>query len=381
MKKVFAIGLFALLLVPSLAMAAEFRSSEDGDVEVKTGEVTKNLYAAGGKGIITNSLIGGDLMAAGSIINVKEGTENNLFAAGKTIDVRGAIGRNVRVAGTDINIYGTVGEDVLAFGQNIRIDNDALIKGDLITAGTDVVINGKISGNVKCSGTTIVINGQVLGNVDIDGLSTLTVGSDAKIDGKLTYSSSKEGSISDQALIKNGVIYSKSLDGSSMANTTNIPGTSPLLGILIGLVTVIILVLLLPKWSNEASKSVASNFVHRLLWGFVALVIIPIASLLLMFTLLGIKLGFLLLFGYFLLLFVASMFSPIATGSIIFKAFQRDKTASLRVDWVTASIGVVALSVFALLPSIGWIIIFVFFLAALGQVSIGIWEAIAKQRS
>lgn len=375
MKKFFAIALFSLLLLPTVALAAEFRSSESGSISVGAKETPKNLYVAG-MNIDSDAKILGDLVAAGQTININGNVENDLFAAGQSIDVRGDVGKTARLVGNNIQISGKIADDLMAGGQTITIEKDSVVEGDLIAAATDLFINGKVTGNVKCAGGNVVINGEVTGNVDVKDVQTLTVADGAKIGGKLTYSSTKEGTISGGATITNGVVYNKI----SLTDRTKNAGGTVFSGLLISFITVLILFLLLPKWSKESVASIYSNFLHRLLWGFIALILTPVAAIILMITVLGVKIGLLLIAFYLLFLCVSSFLAPLTAGTTIFKLLNRDKKAELRLDWLTVLVGVLGLMLVALIPLVGWLVVFVFFLVSLGQVSVVAWEFLAKQR-
>ena len=93
MKKLFALLALSLFLVPSLALAAEFKTT---DVVAKT-ENPKNLYVA--SDIVTvDANTEGDLNAAGGTVIVNGNVENSANLAGGTIFLKGNVGQNARIA-------------------------------------------------------------------------------------------------------------------------------------------------------------------------------------------------------------------------------------------------------------------------------------------
>lgn len=354
------------LLVPSAALAADFRSSESGTVSVTKNEVVKNVYLAG-TSVSMDAHATGDVIVAGSSVTVAGDVDHSVAAAGSTIIVKGNVAQSVRVAGSDISIYGSVGEDLLAFGSTVNIDKAVVISGDAVVYGSTVNINGQVNGYLRVSGSSITISGIVNGNVEIDDVSNLTVTETAVINGSLTYASNNEAKISTEAIIKGEVTH----------NTVTTSGrTYPVGGALnfmtlISLAASLLVGLILIYWLKKPTDIILGNYkksvIANVFLGLAVLIVTPIAGGLLLATFVGTRVAGLLLVLYFATMFFAAPFGVLMLGQNLRQLFSRGKEVKL--DWSIALIGVVAGIILGLIPIIGWAVLLVYFLLSLGAMS------------
>jgi len=371
MKKLFVLLFGLLILMPTMALAAEFRSSKEADATIVVGknEILKNLYVAGNT-VNIDGEIKSDLVAAGSTIIISNNVEDDLLAAGGTLNMRGDIGKNARIAGNNVYISGKVGQDLMVAGNSIDLDKDSEIDGDLIAAGSIVNINGNIKGKVYASGNKISINGEINGDIVIKNVSDLTIGDSAKINGKLSYSSPNEADISPNALVARDIDYKKISTGEHVWKAMR--ATEMLYGILISFAALLVLMLMFPKPAKSVVESAFKNYWAKIGWGLFALVVVPVASILLMITIIGVKLAVIVCLIYCLFLLISSLISPLIAGSYVIKLFRKDK--DLRVDWLSALVGVVSLTLISFIPIIGWITIAFLFLLSLGILGMNFWK-------
>ena len=73
-------------------------------------------------------------------------------------------------------------------GNNIYVGAEETIAGNLYTAGTNVIIDGKVSGDVFCAGQSVAINGEVAGDVFCAGSSIAING---KVGGSIRVAASE----------------------------------------------------------------------------------------------------------------------------------------------------------------------------------------------
>ncbi|MBX4211575.1 MAG: hypothetical protein KW806_02170, partial [Candidatus Yanofskybacteria bacterium] len=109
------------------------------------------------------------------------------------------------------------------------------------------------------------------------------------------------------------------------------------------------------------------NFWHNVLRGFLVMIAVPVAIIILFITVVGIPFAVLLLLGYIALMILAGIGSGIVFGSWLAKVLMKKDPAP--VNWKTVIIGTLALSVLRVIPLLGWIPAFLFFLVTLGAIT------------
>lgn len=362
---------FVLLLLPAATLAAEFRTDHVG-----SGETVKNLYLYGDT-VTSDANVGSDLVTAGGDLSVNGNVETDLFAAGGTVRVKGNVGKNARVAGGTVYIDGNVGEDLSAVGGTLIINGSSTVNGDLLIAGGNVEINGKVLGNVWVGGAgTLKINGQVTGNVDVKGTGELTVGRSAVIGGKLKYASENEAKIDQGASVQGGVEFNRTNQTALKASTT---ASSVLVKLLAGLVTVLLVVLLFPRTTANVSMTAITKVWASLGIGFAFLLLAPLAVVVLFVTVIGYELAFILILAYILFLIGAGIFSSIIVGSWVWKLAGRE--TEYMFNWKTVVLGVVLTTILAIIPVLGWLVLSVLYLVALGAIIISIFNQSKFERA
>lgn len=371
--------LLSVIFIPATTMAADLRSSTTGIVNVSTNEKVKNLYAAGAT-INADANTAGDSVLAGSTININGNTEANLFAAGGTINARGNVGNNARLAGGTVFMGGQVGQDLLLAAGSAQIGSNAVINGDFLVTGGNIEFNGRTTGNLLASNVDkLIINGQINGNVRAKNIGELVIGSSAVINGNLNYSSVKDAVIESGAVIKGTTNFQKiNQNQQDKSQFNNFVTTSAIISLIMGLLTLLIIVYLLPLFSRKLVNYTLSTPWINLFWGLIFLIITPILMLILLITVIGIKLALLLGLLYLVIIMIANLFTPLIVGSLFLNLFNRKN--GYRVDWLTVLIGILIVFILQLIPVIGWLVVFVFFLITLGGLVSGSWHYLGNQR-
>ena len=81
----------------------------------------------------------------------------------------------------------------------------------------------------------------------------------------------------------------------------------------------IVLVLIMPSMSNRLSNNVKEKFWKTLLFGLIALIVIPIAAVLIMITVIGIPIGIILLILYALAVYLSKIVAALYVGKLVFE--------------------------------------------------------------
>ena len=177
-----------------------------------------------------------------------------------------------------------------------------------------MAVNGAVKGNLHAAGGHVLIDAPVDGNASV-AAGTLELGPHARIGGKLRY----RGDNLEQdptAQVANGIEqvsrHSGHRDfmpfGRSHHGWIWTAGLMLLAGIFAAL---------LPGYSGRMAEELRTRPWMSLLFGFIAFVCIPVASVMFMLTIIGIPLGILAILGYAALLLVGYVCTSVVTGGLV----------------------------------------------------------------
>jgi cytoskeletal protein CcmA (bactofilin family) len=375
MKKFVMLMTMFLFLLPATGLAADIRNTETVSKDV----AVKNLYLAGQNPTIDASVTG-DLVTAGNTVTVNGDVSGDVMAAGSVLNLNGNVGNSLHVAGGTVNLNsGTVGGDVIIFGGNVVLGSKSTVTGDVIIFGGTFDSEGKILGSIKNSYVgSANLNGSVAGDVNFLRVGTLTIGSNNVITGSLNYTSQTEGNISSSSKVGGKVDFTKVAADNTVSSLVPILG-SVILGLLMVLVTILLFIYLMPKFTKSVVNNVLVNPWAKLGIGFLALVVTPILMLVLAITLFGLGIVGYLALVYILIIALAGTLSAVFAGSYAWKLIRKGK--DLVVNWKTAVIGIVIVTVVKIIPIIGWLAVFVLFLLVFGTLVTMSFEFMKAQRA
>lgn len=358
--------LIILMLMPAFTFAAEFQTGEGQSTTVGSNEKVRNLYIAGAN-IDINSNVSKDLIGAGAAITINGNIEDDLWVAGGTISLNGNVGGSARVAGSSIMVLKNITEDLFAAGNTIIIKESSNIAGDFVGAGSKTELLGTINGNVKYAGEELVLGGSINGDVMARNVKKLIVRDNTKINGKLTYYSPTETTIPSGAKILGGTNYNKTNNRSNSILGT-VKAETAVYGLLTSFIFLLLFVYIFPLLSRKYVEGSYSVFLTNLGWGLFTLIIVPVALLLMLFSVVLTKIALLLGLVYIVYLMVAAFLTPLLLGSGLLKSLNKE--SEFRLDWKTAIFGAVVLALLNLIPMIGQLTLFIFFLVSLGYLAI-----------
>ena len=204
----------ALLLAPQPAAAIEFRAGQD--VVVGLDEVIfDDLYAAG-ETVVVDGTVEGDLVATGREVTLNGRVTGDLIAAAQAVVVHGEVEDDVRIAGMALLLgpSAVVGDDVVAAGFSLESAAGGSTGGALLFSGFQALVAGDVGGGLRGSMAALEIRGRIRGDseVEVEGdpgtpafaqflpspvplpavAGGLTIGEEARIEGRLEYVSANE---------------------------------------------------------------------------------------------------------------------------------------------------------------------------------------------
>lgn len=368
-NKFFAVTLALAMLAPTLVFGATIKAGDD--VTVASGnDVRDNLYVAGGSISIGSAVIG-DLLAAGGNILISKNVSEDMAVAGGAITILGNSGGDIRVAGGNVTISGDVAGDLIVVGGSVTVTSDVTIGKDLIVAGGQVTFGGNVLGNAQISGGVVSINGRINGNVKSEVGEKLTIGENAVIRGSLNYTARDA-----ETLVKNaGAVVT----GKTVFTKSKVPevrgvknamfafaGAFVLWRIISVIIVALVLAALFKRFSIDVVEGAVGNPLQMLGKGFVAVVVVPVAIVILFATLFGITLGLVALTLYGLLLLVGGIYACVVTGAWLSKAVY--KSNHITITWKNVVVGSVVLTFVKMIPVLGWVAWLFVILVTMGSI-------------
>ena len=116
--------------------------------------------------------------------------------------------------------------------------------------------------------------------------------------------------------------------------------------------------------TKQAVRESLAHFWANLGRGFAALILTPVAAIIILVTVIGAWLAGLIGIAYALMVFLSLALANIAFGSWLIKMVKkRDKYS---VNWQAVVLGVIVLKIIVLIPFVGWLVGLIFVLISLG---------------
>lgn len=372
-KKIFFALALVSLVLPLSAHAADIRSQNDLKIEQKL----KNAYLFGDK-VDVQSDTESDLFAAANELNIAKETQKSLFAAGANVKIAGNVGENAKIVAGQLDQSGRIGEDLIAFYGTGNFTKSE-IGGDVILFGGDTKIDCNTQGKTKIFAGSVELQGNYSGDVEIRS-DKFTVGDKTVIKGKLIHSGSNQAKISELAKIEGGTEYhelEKRPVGFGKFKTF-----SGVFGVIESILALFIATLLLSSMAKPFTKTIIdyaeNNKIQSALYGLVAIVVVPILTLICMISLIGGILATIMIVGYILAMVLSYCFAAIFIGRMFFNLIKDIEQKGFYLQCLVGSFLIIVIS---FIPFVGSWIIFIFFLIILGSIAGNLVQLIKKSTS
>lgn len=353
-KFLLASFVLALFIAPISTSAAELKSSEN--LYIPQGEtIDGNLYATSNS-IVIDGDVTGDLIALAKTITINGRLEGDLIALAQNIVVNGEINGNVRAAGNFLTINGIIARNVNFVGNSLNIGEEGQVNWDLLTGSVNTNINGVIKGNVDGSSENIFLAGKIGKNFNFgrnNQSQKITIAPEANINGDFLYKEGAAINIAEQANISGNTKIIKQEDNKK--SKTNQKIWSFIYTIFAVLIIGLVVSALGKKHFAKLSKLLTEIPNKTITWGFLASLIVPITSIVLVFTIIGIPLALIMIALWIILLCLGKIIIAILMGNYLLNKYIKNKQS-----YTTALIiGVIILWLLSAIPYVGWIISFV----------------------
>jgi len=343
------IYLLIFLVLVSLVSAAQFKAAEEIIIDKPLYD---NLYGAAGSIKILDRVVGDFIGAAGSI-DVDNDIYGDLAIAGGDINLNGKVNGDVRAAAGNININGNIGRDFVGSGGNINING--IIENDLVVSAGNINIKGTINGNADIHAGKITITGIIGQNARIIA-DEIVIGPDAQINGNLDYDADmidfSEGNVKGVVTI---------IEQSPSKILPRVFGQ--IIYMILLFITGVLMIAIFKKSTPKVVKKISENTFLAAGIGFLILIAVPIASLILIITIIGIPFAILLLLAYGVAIFLGTVYVAISIGTPL---LRKKKSIYLKL-----LVGVFLYGVVVSLPIMGGLVCFVGVIVGLGGLYLG----------
>jgi anti-sigma factor RsiW len=359
-------GMAAVLLavavaLPSIGHAFEIRRNQNGDVTVAANETIDDTLLAAGQTVTIDGNVNGDLLAFGRLVTVRGNVTGNLVTGAQRVTIEGTVGGSVLGAGENVTLEnGRIGGNLYGFGNSVEVTSGANITGNAIAAGETVDMDGRVGIDLKGFGSKVNVSGAVAGDVDAYA-GTITLQSSTNIGGKLTaHVDDMNDLVSQSATVREVELKVAPREqrrneyatfGYYFGQVVRV-GAMFLAGLLLFTVFPVLRDVTLPN----AMAVLRSGGI-----GLAAAVTLPVAAILLCFTVIGIPLGLLT----FVLGAIGLFFSKVVMAHIVGRAAFRTRPAPPNFA-ASLIVGLAIIIVAINLPWLGGIANFVLTLVGFG---------------
>ena len=362
---VFLLTTVALLLFFNSSFGTQFRTA-DNVFFPDTAIINDDLVTVGGN-IKLDGIIEGDLISASRSLVQSGLILGSLNAVAQDVDVLGEVKGSVRVFAQNINVNGTVDRNLVAFGYSVDVKPGAQIHKDITAFCGKMTLDGKLGGNLKGSMGELVISGVVNQDVSVEA-DEITLMPTARVLGNLKYKSGKEAKIESGAQVSGEIVWTElktTKEKKPKSIFTGKPIIPEILFLLALMVTGVVLTLICRKDAYQAKQAVADSFLKTLALGFVVMVCVPIAVIILIVSVIGIPIAAIAFFAYAVLIYIAKI--PVATfvGEKIIKTLGKKGQPSL--IW-SMLFGLVVLTLALNIPYLDWLIYFLVLFTGFGAI-------------
>lgn len=370
--------LIAGLVVPAQAMVIK----RDQVVSVAAGEIIDDDLIAVGGTVDIKGTVYGNVCAFAQSVNVSGDIGGSLFTCAATVNVSAGSVQTIWAAGGNINVSGEVARNAVLFGGSLLVNDDAMIQKDLRAYGGNFSLNGVVNGTTRGSVGNLVIAGQS-GPVKMK-VDKATVTSNARVKGDLQLQSGSQPSIEEGAVIAGEVtVRSVAAEDVKPFFFALMPVIALLLAafkvvvFLAKVVAGILLIVFFRHYVRRIMDTLKGRTWASLGWGFFALIVIPVAVVLLLAVLIGYPLGLLGVYAYTVIWYLSSIFVSLVIGEKFVQLFRKKGEISLYLSYIA---GILILTLVGFIPILNILVRILTLLFGSGAVILGTWRLLKEMR-
>jgi len=216
---------------------------------------------------------------------------NDVWAAANRVELSGAVADHARLAARRATVRGAVSNGLWLAANNARLETNSFVAGGAVIFGEEVWALGRVNGPLRIRANKITLGGAVAGDARLEGADIVLLPG-LRVEGELTY-------VAERLLTPDGSVTI------TAGLRRELPPVAPprartwwpvYLGLYLGaLAAGWVTSLAFPRLTDGAVASLRKSFWSSLLFGSLALGLIPLLAPMLWVSLIGLPLGLLLL--------------------------------------------------------------------------------------
>lgn len=366
MKYIFSVAV-VLLIVPLITLAGPILRSGDS-VSVEADQILKDDFYGFGSRVSLSGKAEEDVYIGGGSVRIDAPVEGDLTIAGGTVHINAEVGDDLRILAGEVVLTSNVVGDVVVIGGVFDMSSKASVGGDVLFLAGDVELSGPIEGSILGSAEVVRIDTSVGGDVSLKVARSLTLGDRTEILGNLEYSSPSDIARAQGAVIVGDIQQKEGAAEDNRYIAIFIP-------VLILLFASLITYVLFRKYVQTLVAITFRSYGMQGLVGLAMILVLPALSVLLMASVLGALVGFVLLFTIMLLYIGALVCSGAIVGTFILKPI----TKSTAVTLYGTILGTILFALLPLVPFVGPLVMFGISMIVLGGFGMHMYRLITAQ--
>jgi hypothetical protein len=334
-----------------------------------------------------------DAFVSGFNADVNARVEKDVHAAGFDVNLNAPIGGDAYAAGFSVEVTQPVGDDLSVSAFNVAVKEKATIGGNARLAGRTINIDSPITGSIAAAAGDLTLNNVVYGDAVLT-VGSLKFGTNAKINGKLTYYATEPitipaSVISADRIQFNKLTVSNATEAVRQTSERSLPAFWPsFLGIISGFVLLIGFLVavgaVMLAFAPERMERLKAEALHApikimalgVLGLSMAIGLVPVSGM----TLVGIPLIPVAILITFVLWIVGYVVGAYSVGMRMIAGF-RDGSASTASKLLVLVVAVTVLSLLNFIPILGWLINLAVLFLGLGAIMMRTARLITHEES
>ncbi len=351
MRFLLAIAAFAAMFTMSAAPVSAqskdiWRTGADISLIAKSEH---DVWAAGAL-VDVKGTVAHQLHVAGAQLDVDATTGGDAYIAGAVVSVKGNYRRDLYVGGATVSIAAHVAGKLKAAGAQVLVGPQTTVPGDIRLAGAHVVFSGIGGGKAEIYGDTVEIDGRIAGDVLVRARN-VSIGKDAVLAGNVVLQTLNEPVIAPGArLLGHRTVTTPPPQERAYRGAEALVGAA-LFGVAAGFLAGLMLLIVRRSFVERAIAALRARPGHSFGLGVLILILLPLVTLILLVTVIGVPTALLLLLALPLLLFVGTIIGAFAMGD--FMANREGRPSSFIGRLWQLLVGLVVLGVIGIIPYVG----------------------------
>jgi hypothetical protein len=301
-------------------------------------------------------MVEGSALVFGRRVEVTGTVLGDLIVAAATVTISGKVGGSVIGAGSLVTVNGEVGRNLAGFGANLAMGKTALINGNFAMFSGESVIEGTVLRDLYSAGGAMDFRGSAR-NLSFSG-GQATLASTARVNGDFTARVQEEKNVRiDPAAVISGMKKIEKRPPQQSEYSRPRYYFWQVVRIITAFVTGLIVFWLAP-WLAATRVASGTDWLKAGGLGFVALVTIPIAAIVVACTVVGLPLALSSVVVWLAALYLAKIIVAEFVGRALFKTSNAMSLLG----------GIVVVILAVNLPFVGGLINFLFLLLGIGAI-------------